>query len=97
MRGDAGALGRARPAITPEVVQGAAVVIDALFGAGLSRPLAGAEAEAVEIINAARAAGAAILSVDVPSGLDGSTGEARGPVVTATQTVTFFRLKPATF
>jgi hydroxyethylthiazole kinase-like uncharacterized protein yjeF len=98
LKGDAAAM-RARwkePVlpITPEIVQGAGLVIDALFGAGLSRPLEGAAAEAVALIEAARKAGAFILAVDVPSGLDGSTGEAPGPVVTATETVTFFRLKP---
>ena len=35
-----------------------------------------------------------VLAVDVPSGLDGTTGRADGPVVQATRTVTFFRLKP---
>ena len=98
LKGDAAAM-RARwegPILpmTPEIVQGAGLVIDALFGAGLSRPLEGAAAEAVALIEAAREAGAFILAVDVPSGLDGSTGEARRPVVTATETVTFFRLKP---
>lgn len=74
--------------------QGADVIVDALFGAGLGRPLEGAAADAVRGINAAHARGSAILAVDVPSGLDGSTGTAGGPVVEATETVTFFRLKP---
>lgn len=67
------------------------LIVDALFGAGLARPLAGEAARAVDCINRA---GAAILAVDVPSGLDGTTGEAAGPVVGATRTVTFFRRKP---
>lgn len=74
----------------------AEIIVDALFGAGLSRPLAGEAAAAVAAINAARAGGSArVVSVDVPSGLNGSTGEAQGPVVEADETVTFFRLKPA--
>lgn len=80
--------------VTAELVQGPGLVIDALFGAGLSRPLDGEAAVAVGLIDAARKQGAFVLAVDVPSGLDGSTGEAHGPVVKATETVTFFRLKP---
>ncbi len=67
------------------------VVIDALFGAGLSRALEGEAARCVEAINAS---GKPVLAVDVPSGLDGTTGLAAGPVVRAARTVTFFRRKP---
>ena len=69
----------------------AALYVDALFGAGLARPLEGAAVTAVEAMNAA---GVPIVAVDVPSGLDGSTGIASGPVVRASRTVTFFRRKP---
>ncbi|MGX5733448.1 NAD(P)H-hydrate dehydratase [Bosea thiooxidans] len=65
--------------------------IDALFGAGLTRPLGGDAAEAVAVMNAA---GRPIIAVDVPSGLSGDTGQAEEPVVRASETVTFFRLKP---
>lgn len=68
------------------------LVIDALFGAGLSRPLTGAAAAAVE---AANASGKPILAVDVPSGLDGATGRPVGDLcVKAHASVTFVRLKP---
>jgi ADP-dependent NAD(P)H-hydrate dehydratase / NAD(P)H-hydrate epimerase len=77
--------------LTPASLKGADLIVDALFGAGLSRPLAGAAAEVVAAINAA---GKPVLAVDVPSGLDGTTGSAEGPVVQATCTVTFFRMKP---
>ncbi|MGF3026206.1 NAD(P)H-hydrate dehydratase [Methylobacterium aquaticum] len=70
---------------------GFALVIDALFGAGLSRPLEGAAASLVARVNAA---GVPVLAVDVPSGLDGDTGAAAGAVVAATETVTFVRPKP---
>ena len=98
LKGDAAAM-RARweGPILPlgaDLLQGAGLIIDALFGAGLSRPLQGEAAAAVGIIEAARKAGAFILAVDVPSGLDGRTGQALGPVVTASETITFFRLKP---
>ncbi len=67
------------------------LVIDAMFGAGLSRPLGGVAARWVEILKAAECA---VLSIDVPSGLDGDSGQAAGPVVKADTTVTFFRKKP---
>lgn len=72
-------------------VAGTALIVDAVFGAGLTRPLDGEAAKAVAAMNAS---GVTILAVDVPSGLNGTTGEARGPAVHATQTVTFFRKKP---
>src|SRR4051794_19133797 len=67
------------------------LVIDALFGAGLTRPLTGTAAEVVAAINASDGP---VVAVDVPSGLDGTTGASAGPVVQATCSVTFFRLKP---
>jgi ADP-dependent NAD(P)H-hydrate dehydratase / NAD(P)H-hydrate epimerase len=74
-----------------DIASEADVIIDALFGAGLSRPLDGIAAKAVDAINGS---GRPVIAVDVPSGLDGSTGRAEGAVVQATSTVTFFRLKP---
>ena len=67
------------------------LVVDALFGAGLSRPLAGA---ALDLVRRVNASGRAVLAVDVPSGLDGDTGGVRGEAVRATETVTFARRKP---
>lgn len=69
----------------------AKLVIDALFGAGLSRPVEGDAAYLIEEINDR---GVPIVSVDVPSGLDGNSGLAGGAVVKATRTITFFRRKP---
>ncbi len=63
------------------------LVIDAVFGAGLSADVPGAVAETL-------GAGRRVLAVDVPSGLDGATGQPRGRVRAADMTVTFFRLKP---
>jgi NAD(P)H-hydrate epimerase len=69
------------------------VVVDALLGTGLSRAPVGRFAEAIAAIAAARAAGARVLSVDVPSGLSADTGRPLGPCVEADRTVTFAFLK----
>jgi len=63
------------------------LVIDAVFGAGLSRDVDGIVAET---LGAARR----IVAVDVPSGVDGATGAVRGTVAASVRTVTFFRCKP---
>ncbi|HEV7255652.1 MAG TPA: NAD(P)H-hydrate dehydratase [Mesorhizobium sp.] len=70
----------------------AGAVIDALFGAGLRKPLEGAAAAAAEAV---AKKGARVLAVDLPSGLDGNTGRPLGPVFQAAHTVTFARRKPA--
>jgi NAD(P)H-hydrate epimerase len=80
----------ARAALTPEVLDGAKLVVDALFGAGLSRPLDGAYAQMVETLN-----DLPVVAVDMPSGISGDTGQPLGGVyVKAALTVTFFRKKP---
>ncbi len=74
-------------AFRPAEAVRAELVIDAVFGAGLSRDVGGLVAET---LGAARR----VLAVDVPSGLDGTTGLARGRVRAAELTVTFVRAKP---
>lgn len=64
-------------------------LVDALFGIGLSRPPAGAAAQAIAAINAAASAGAKVLAVDVPSGLDADRGLAGGDAVRADVTLSF--------
>ena len=68
----------------------ASVVVDSLFGAGLDRP---AEGQARAMIEAMNAQPAPILAVDLPSGINGSTGAVMGVAVNAAQSVTFFRKK----
>ncbi len=77
--------------INPASDLSADLVIDALFGAGLARPL---EGEAARIVEALNAGPAPVLAVDLPSGIDGRTGAAAGAAIRAARTVTFFRLKP---
>ncbi|MRG57277.1 NAD(P)H-hydrate dehydratase [Phyllobacterium sp. SYP-B3895] len=72
--------------------QSGSVVVDALFGAGLDRPVTGKAAEAIERANRAPVRR---VAVDVPSGLDGATGLPLGTVFHADSTITFFRKKPA--
>ena len=95
LRGDAGEMANAWQGQTADCdhldLGTADLLIDALFGAGLTRPLDGSAATLVAGLNAAPAP---ILSVDVPSGLDGSTGQAQGPVISARATISFFRPKP---
>ncbi|MBS0523555.1 MAG: NAD(P)H-hydrate dehydratase [Proteobacteria bacterium] len=67
------------------------LVIDALFGAGLTRPIEGIAAELIERIDRDRLT---VIAVDVPSGLHGDTGEIMGVAPHAEATVTFFRAKP---
>ncbi len=71
------------------------VIVDALFGTGLDRPLAGLPAAAVDSINRAADAGAVVVAVDIPSGLSASSAEVPGPAVQADLTVTFARPKIA--
>ncbi|MDS1141425.1 NAD(P)H-hydrate dehydratase [Pusillimonas sp. SM2304] len=77
--------------LSPALLDGAGVVIDALFGAGLSRPLDGAAAATVSALLERRLP---VCAVDVPSGLDGNSGQVLGLAAPAQVTITFFRKKP---
>ena len=76
----------------PQAIGKAALIIDALFGGGLNRTVKGDPHDMIEAINAN---GAPVLSVDLPSGINGTTGAILGAAVRATETVTFFRKQPA--
>lgn len=74
-------------AFGPHEASRAALVVDAVFGAGLSRDV---DLRVAETLSAA----SRVVAVDVPSGVDGATGATRGFAPQAMLTVTFFRLKP---
>lgn len=76
----------------PQAIGKPALIIDALFGAGLNRPVKGEPHDMIEAINGN---GAPVLAVDLPSGVNGTTGAVMGVAINATETVTFFRRKPA--
>lgn len=67
------------------------VVIDALYGAGFHGALGGVDALVAQRV---KASGAPVVSVDLPSGVNGSSGQHQGPCFRADHTVTFFRKKP---
>jgi NAD(P)H-hydrate epimerase len=94
IEGDAAeCLARARAAgvpVVPEDVRGADVVVDALFGTGFSSAPRG---EANGWLQALAAVETPVVSVDVPSGVDASTGRVPGPSVQAELTVAFHGLK----
>jgi hydroxyethylthiazole kinase-like uncharacterized protein yjeF len=71
---------------------GAAVVVDALFGTGLTRALTGSAARTVSAINSA---GRPVVAADLPSGLSADTGQLLGPCVAAAVTVAFATVKHA--
>lgn len=70
------------------------VIVDAMFGIGLERPVEGVWAEAVSAVNARRAG---VLAVDIPSGLHADSGQVMGVAVRATVTVSFIGLKQGLF
>jgi hydroxyethylthiazole kinase-like uncharacterized protein yjeF len=75
----------------PQAIGKPALIVDALFGAGLNRQVKGDPHDMIEAINAN---GAPVLAVDLPSGINGDSGAIMGVAVRAAETVTFFRRKP---
>src|SRR3954466_14438024 len=72
------------PPFNPQAIGHPALIIDALFGAGLNRPV---EGEAHDMIEAVNANGAPVLSVDLPSGINGTSGAVMGVAIDALETV----------
>ena len=98
LTGDAGQAARtwtgpteaADPAALAQAGLQAGLIVDALFGAGLNRPVEGLPRVLIETMNASPAP---VLAVDLPSGIDGTTGAAMGAAVRAAETMAFFRRK----
>ena len=80
----------ADPAAVRSVVSGAELVIDAILGTGLRSAPREPQASAIRALNDS---GIPVLSVDVPSGLDATTGEAFDPTVQAALTCTLTAMK----
>ena len=70
------------------------VIVDALLGTGLDRPVTGLYAQAIQVINKSPAH---VVAVDSPSGLNADTGNVMGCAVKADCTVTFIGLKQGLF
>jgi NAD(P)H-hydrate epimerase len=77
--------------LNPAALEGASLVVDAIFGSGLNRPL---DAQVRDTLALAHAHAIPIIAVDVPSGVQGDSGAANGAAA-AVCTVTFARKKPA--
>ena len=86
--------GVALSAFEARALDGADVIIDALLGTGLARPVSGDFRAAIDAMNAAAAP---VLALDVPSGLDADSGWPNAVAVRATATVTFLGLKQGLF
>lgn len=76
--------------VSEVLLDDAELVVDGLFGTGLSRPL---DAEISQIVDRLNDSDKAVCAIDIPSGIDGNTGRALGQAVYADLTVTFFRKK----
>lgn len=77
-----------------QIVSSARLIVDGLFGTGLSREVTREYAQVIELVNACRVP---VLSLDVPSGLNADNGEIMGCCVKATRTVTFAAPKKGLF
>jgi NAD(P)H-hydrate epimerase len=86
--------GPAPEPFSPQRLELAAGIIDAILGTGFSGVPREPAAGAIGAINAAAERGAVVVACDVPSGVDGSTGEVAGAAVRAAATVTFHAAKP---
>lgn len=88
------ALGGDSQPFHPALLAECDMVVDALFGIGLNRPITGEAAQWIEQINAS---GKPVLALDIASGLHADTGEVLGHAIRATHTCTFLTHKPGLY
>ncbi|HEY8277231.1 MAG TPA: NAD(P)H-hydrate dehydratase [Methyloceanibacter sp.] len=92
---DAAAMAKLWPgtieALDLDLLANADVIVDGFFGTGLARDIEGELASLIEAVNSSHIP---VIAIDVPSGIDGTTGVVKGVAIDALSTVTFFRLKP---
>jgi NAD(P)H-hydrate epimerase len=96
LKGDAAAMAKrwsgSDEPLSSAIFDDVTLIVDALFGAGLSRPLDGAVADLAALLNKSPIP---VVAIDVPSGIAGDTGKPLdGKFIDADLTVTFFRKKP---
>ncbi|OSQ37974.1 NAD(P)H-hydrate dehydratase [Thalassospira mesophila] len=77
--------------LSAALIVGAELVVDCIFGAGLARDI---EGDIADIVHAVNDSSAKVVAVDMPSGVDGMSGQVRGVAIDADVTVTFCRAKP---
>jgi hydroxyethylthiazole kinase-like uncharacterized protein yjeF len=77
-------------ALTPRAVEGAEVIVDAIWGSGLQGPVNGVVAEIIDDVKQRQLP---VVAVDVPTGIDATFGNIHGIAFDAVSTVTFFRRK----
>ena len=87
-------LGRQLSKCEPESFEGVDVIIDALLGTGLQRPVEGRWQACIELINGSARP---VIAVDIPSGLNADTGSVMGIAVKAAMTLSFIGLKRGLF
>lgn len=76
--------------MAPKAINGAEVIVDAIWGTGLNQPVNGVVAEMIEAVSTRELP---VIAVDVPTGLDATHGNVQGAAFKAVSTVTFFRRK----
>lgn len=77
--------------LSTDLLKGAGIIVDSIFGAGLSRVIDGVVGEVLSVVDDC---GVPVVAVDIPSGVHGDTGMVLGVAAKADLTVTFFRRKP---